>query len=55
MKTYREIDVNETPIVVLWCGNFFTAETLDGHMGMTEVYIVEVYGGFTGLQDVLPF
>jgi hypothetical protein len=52
MKTYREIDVNETPIVVLGCGHFFTAETLDGHMGMTEVYTVDEYGGFTGLQDV---
>lgn len=52
MKTYREIDVNKTPIVVLGCGHFFTAETLDGHMGMTEVYTIDAYGGFTGLQDV---
>jgi hypothetical protein len=52
MKTYGEIDLNETPIVVLGCGHFFTAETLDGHMGMTEVYTGDGYGGFTGLQDV---
>lgn len=52
MKTYGEVDLNETPIVVLGCGHFFTAETLDGHMGMMEVYTVDGYGGFTGLQDV---
>jgi hypothetical protein len=52
MKTYGEIDLDETPIVILGCGHFFTAETLDGHMGMTEVYTGDGYGGFTGLQDV---
>lgn len=52
MKTFSEIDVNETPIVVLGCGHFFTAETLDGHMGMAEVYTQDAYGVYTGLQDV---
>jgi hypothetical protein len=52
MKTYGEIDLNETPIVVLGCGHFFTTETLDGHMGMTEVYTSDGYGGFTGLKDI---
>ena len=52
MKTFSEIDVNETPIVVLGCGHFFTAETLDGHMGMAEVYAQDAYGVYTGLQDV---
>jgi hypothetical protein len=52
MKTYKEIDVNKILIVVLRCSHFFTAETLDGHMGITEVYTVDVYRGFTGLQDV---
>jgi hypothetical protein len=51
MKTYEEIDLNETPIVVLGCGHFFTAETLDGHMGMSEVYTVDGDGEFTGLRD----
>jgi len=49
MKTYREIDVNKTPIIVLRYGHFFTTETLNGHIGMAEVYIVDVYGGFTDL------
>lgn len=30
LKSYKEIDPGETPIVVLACGHFFTAETLDG-------------------------
>jgi len=52
MKTYREIDVNKTPIVVLACGHFFTAETLDGIMKMSEVYTTDQDGKFTGLKDI---
>jgi hypothetical protein len=52
MKSYGEIDVDETPIVVLGCGHFFTAESLDGIMTMSEVYEIDGYGEFTGLKDV---
>lgn len=52
MKTYSQIDPNETPIISLGCGHFFTAETLDGHMGMTDVYIQDQSGEFTGLRGV---
>lgn len=51
MKTYREVDLNDTPIVVLGCGHFFTTETLDGHMGIAEVYLQDERGKFTGLQN----
>ena len=52
MKSYGEIDPDEALIVVLGCGHFFTAETLDGLMGMREVYMVDGYGEFIGLKDV---
>lgn len=52
MKTYGEINLDETPIVVLGCGHFFTAETLDGHMGMGGVYLIDEYGEFIGLKDI---
>jgi len=52
MKSYREIDVDETLVVVLGCGHFFTAESLDRILGMSEVYEVDGYGEFTGLKDV---
>ena len=52
MKSYGELDLDETPVVNLGCGHFFTAETLDGHMGMAEVYEQDVRGVFTKLQDV---
>ncbi|KAH7629493.1 hypothetical protein B0T09DRAFT_308653 [Sordaria sp. MPI-SDFR-AT-0083] len=51
-KTYEEIDLNETPIVVLGCGHFFTAETLDGLVGMNEVYTVDKTGSYNGLKDL---
>lgn len=52
MKSYGEIDVDETPVVVLGCGHFFTAESLDGILSISEVYEVDGYGEFTGLKDV---
>ncbi|KAI9752216.1 MAG: hypothetical protein M4579_005719 [Chaenotheca gracillima] len=52
MKSYGEIDLNDTPIVVLGCGHFFTTETLDGHMGIAEVYTQDAHGEYNGLQDV---
>ena len=50
-KCYNEIDLDESPIVVLSCGHFFTAETLDGHMGMSEVYETDIKGDFTSLRN----
>ena len=29
-QEYREIDLDEDPVVALACGHFFTAQTLDG-------------------------
>lgn len=52
MKTYKEINLDEAPIVVLGCGHFFTAETLDGLVGMGTVYTSDGDGEFTGLKDV---
>ncbi len=52
MKVYGEIDLNETPIVILGCGHFLTAESLDGHIGIADVYKQAIDGEFTALRDV---
>ncbi|OAG00907.1 NFX1-type zinc finger-containing protein 1 [Paraphaeosphaeria sporulosa] len=52
MLTYAEIDVNENPIVVLGCGHFFTAESLDGLVGLTDVYTSDKFGQMNGLADI---
>ena len=52
MKTYSEINIDETPIVVLGCGHFFTVESLDGLVGMSEVYTTNMFGDFAGLADI---
>lgn len=51
MKSYREIDLDDTPIVALSCSHFFTTESLDGLVGLSSVYDVDVHGTFTGLAD----
>ncbi|KAJ5422986.1 hypothetical protein N7445_011094 [Penicillium cf. griseofulvum] len=51
-KTYSEIDLDETPIIVLGCGHFFTSESVDGLVGLDEVYTRDKNGKFEGLRDV---
>lgn len=51
LKDFRDIDLNETPIVVLGCGHFFTAESLDGLVNMNEVYADDpLTGRYVGLR-----
>ncbi|KAF4952284.1 hypothetical protein FSARC_12690 [Fusarium sarcochroum] len=51
-RSYNEIDLDENPIVVLGCGHFFTGETLDGLVGLNEVYLKDAKDQFVGLEDV---
>jgi hypothetical protein len=52
MKSYGEIDVNKTPVIVLGYSHFFTAESLNSILCMSEVYKVDGYGEFTRLKDI---
>ncbi|KAF4497117.1 NFX1-type zinc finger-containing 1 [Fusarium agapanthi] len=49
--SYTEVNLGESPIVVLGCGHFFTGETLDGLVGLDEVYTRDKEGAFNGLKD----
>ncbi|KAK3900041.1 hypothetical protein C8A05DRAFT_17601, partial [Staphylotrichum tortipilum] len=51
-KSYGEIDLDETPIAVLGCGHFCTGETLDGLVGMNNVYTTDKFGNFNDLQGL---
>ncbi|KAL7762599.1 hypothetical protein ACKLNR_009134 [Fusarium oxysporum f. sp. zingiberi] len=50
--SYAEIDIDESPVVVLSCGHFFTGETLDGLVSLDEVYARDGEGKFNGLKDI---
>jgi hypothetical protein len=50
-KSYSEINLDESPIVVLGCGHFFTSESVDGLVGLDEVYTRDGSGKFDGLRD----
>lgn len=52
MKAYSEINIDETPVLVLGCGHLFTAESLDGLVGISEVYTTNIGGDFTRLADI---
>lgn len=50
-KAYKDINLDETPIVVLSCGHFFTAESLDGLTRLGDVYSSDPMGRFVGLLE----
>lgn len=52
MKTYGEVDLDETPVVVLTCGHFYTGENLDMLVSMRDVYTVDSKGEHNGLKDI---
>ncbi|CAI5462650.1 unnamed protein product [Closterium sp. Yama58-4] len=39
LETLGEIDPDESPVLVLGCGHAYTVDTLDGHMGLNQVYL----------------
>ncbi|CAI5485130.1 unnamed protein product [Closterium sp. Yama58-4] len=39
LETLGEVNPDENPILVLACGHAYTVETLDGHLGLDEVYL----------------
>ncbi|KAH8743189.1 hypothetical protein BGZ57DRAFT_779344, partial [Hyaloscypha finlandica] len=52
IKTYREINPDKAPIIVLRYSHFFIIETLDNLIGIREVYLVDRNSKFTRLKDV---
>jgi hypothetical protein len=53
MSTYRDLDVNEDPIIVLPCKHFYSTSTLDGHLSLKQVYNQDpVTGKFTSIRPL---
>ncbi|GJP61447.1 hypothetical protein CLOP_g18608 [Closterium sp. NIES-67] len=48
LETLGEVDPDENPILVLACGHAYTVETLDGHLGLDEVYLQSETPGGSG-------
>jgi len=53
-KSQNEIDLDETSILLLGCGHCFTADSLDGMVGISQVYDIDVYGDLIGLKNSSP-
>lgn len=53
-ESYEEYDIDEDPIVCLPCGHFYSISTLDGCLGLSEVYThdKESSNTWTGLKSL---
>ena len=51
LASYEEHDVDEEPVLVLPCEHVYTLSTLDGHLGLGQVYDVDTQSGdFLGIK-----
>jgi hypothetical protein len=50
LSSYAEVDLSENPCIFLSCGDFFTVESLDGVMAMSEYYELD---DVTGMPTAL--
>lgn len=48
LETYREINLDEGPVIFPTCGHFYTMETYDGNMEMRRAYRYDSFGNITG-------
>ncbi|KHJ35538.1 putative nf-x1 finger and helicase domain protein [Erysiphe necator] len=55
LRNFDEINLDEDPIIVLSCGHFFTAESLDGIIGMSDVYETDKFGNYIKPKEVSEF
>ncbi|TIA79587.1 hypothetical protein D6C76_03537 [Aureobasidium pullulans] len=44
MSTYSDVDLNEEPCIFPACGHFYTIGTMDGHLGLSEHYVMDDNG-----------
>jgi hypothetical protein len=49
---YADHDVDEDPVIVLPCGHFYAASTLDGHLGLASLYEIDSTGLAVGLKPL---
>ncbi|KAK4948351.1 hypothetical protein LTR10_012885 [Elasticomyces elasticus] len=50
-KEYAQINLEETPVIALSCGHFFTTENLDGLIGLNDVYEIDPNSKIIGLGN----
>lgn len=51
LSPYGSINLDQSPILVLSCGHFFTSESLDGYLELHKAYSVDAHGNYTGFID----
>ena len=47
-ETYRNINLDEDPIIIPKCGHFYTLDTYDSHMDLKRVYRLDMFGKVVG-------
>lgn len=50
MSLYKDVDLDEDPCIFPACGHFYTLNTMDGHLGIQEHYVVDENGLPTALR-----
>ncbi len=49
-ETYRDIDLDEDPIIIPQCGHLLTRSSMDGHLQMAKYYESDQHGMITAVK-----
>ncbi|KAL9119512.1 MAG: hypothetical protein Q9187_003935 [Circinaria calcarea] len=50
-STFEEVDLDEDPCIIPPCGHVLTLESMDGHMSMSDFYIMNTEGSIVDLKN----
>jgi len=50
-STFEEVDLDDDPYIVLSCGHILTVESMDGHMSISDFYIMNSEGSIVDLKN----
>jgi hypothetical protein len=50
-STFEEVDLDENPCIVPSCGHILTLESMDGHMSMSDFYIINGEASIVDLRN----
>ncbi|KAI5818042.1 hypothetical protein BZA77DRAFT_244218, partial [Pyronema omphalodes] len=51
-ETYRSIDLNKMPVLILNCGHIFTRQTMDASVPLHDVYVYDEKGNILKTKDI---
>jgi hypothetical protein len=51
LYTFREVNLNDNPYIILLCGHILTLESINRHISMLDFYTINAKGSIVDLKN----